>query len=72
MDIKKDKLFLLINNGNVELRNDKNILLKTLYYGKDAQRVDWLNENELTIWVQTTTGKIKQINQQGVVFRIIG
>jgi hypothetical protein len=72
MDIKKDNLFLLLNNGNVEMRNNQNILIKTLYHGGDAQRADWLNERELTIWVQTTSGKIKQINQQGVVFRIIG
>ena len=65
-------MFLVINNGKVEMRNNQNLLLKYLYTGGDAQRADWLDEKTMTIWVQTTNGKVKQINQQGIVFRTLG
>lgn len=71
-DIKRDGLFLVINNGNVEMRNNQNLLLKYYYRGGDAQIANWLDEKELSIWVQTTNGKVKQINHQGIVFRTLG
>lgn len=73
MDVKKDKLVLIVNaKGNVEVRNYQGILIKVAYSGGDAQRADWLNEADLSVLVQTNKGKVKHVSKQGVVLRTIG
>ncbi len=73
MDVKKDKLMLMINQkGNVEIRNHQGILIKVAYNGGDAQRADWLDEKTMMMWIQTTKGKIKHVNHQGITIRTIG
>lgn len=59
------------SNGNVEMMNKQGIKVKVVYYGNDAQRADWIDEKDQTVQVQTTKGKIKIVNKQGIVVRTI-
>jgi len=63
--------FLKIVNGNVVLVNEQRNQIRTYWNKGGCIRVDWYKEEEESVQIQLSNGKLVLVNKNGSVIRTV-
>jgi hypothetical protein len=61
--------FLKIEKGNVKLVTDQRNTVRTYWNKGNCTRVDWYSEEEESVQLQLSSGKVVVVNKNGGVIR---